>query len=190
MEVCNYSNQPNFNGIHISKTNVFKKVGQEVKNMMPLESHVVELNYNVPADKKAAKELYRTWKGAEFIPIISSSTTTPNRRVFALTTQKDNYENIDPSKIMGIVDYKLKGEDIHLSFLQGKPDIINQEERDIKGVGRSLVWSTVDYLKTLGYNKFKVFSRPPEKTFYRNIYPNIKDKPSTADDCANMVLDL
>jgi len=189
MEVCNYTNQPNFNGVHITKANVLKRMGQEVKNFVPTESHIVELDYNHAGDKKAVEELYRYWQGAEFMPMISSSTTTPNRRVFAITTQTGDYENIDSSKIMGIVDYKLGGKDIHLSFLQGKPEIINKDPREIKGVGKSLVLSTVDYLKSQGYKDLKVFSRPAEKPFYRNIFPNIKDKESTADDCANMIVE-
>ncbi|MCR5264963.1 MAG: hypothetical protein K6E29_00030 [Cyanobacteria bacterium RUI128] len=170
------------------KTNVLKKAAKELKQYIPHEANIVELDYSVPADKKAAEELYKTWQGAEFIPIITSSSSSPTRHIYAITTQNSGYENIDASKIMGIADFDLKGTHSHTRFLQAKPEIINQPDRDIKGVGRALMQGVISHFKGLGVEDMKVFVRHTEKPFYRNIFPNIEDKLSTAEDSSNMIL--
>lgn len=187
MEVCNRNNTQ-FCGTHIMKTSVLKKAAKELKQYIPHEAHIVELDYNVPADKKVAEELFRTWQGAEFIPIISSRTTSPSRRVFAITTQNSNYENLNASEIMGVADFAFKDTHSHTSFLQAKPEIINKPDRDIKGVGRALMQGIISHIKGLGYEDMKVFVRHTEKPFYRNIFPNIEDKLCTAEDSTNMIL--
>ena len=188
MEVCRNNTQ--FCGTHIMKTSVLKKAGQELKQYLPHEANIVELDYNLPADKKVAEDLCKTWKGAEFIPIISGWTTSPTRRVFAITTQNSGYENLDASKIMGMADFSLNGTRAHTRFLQAKPEIINQPDRDIKGVGRSLMQGMMSHFKDQGYQDMTVFVRRTEKPFYRNIFPNIQDKPCTAEDSTNMILNL
>lgn len=187
MEVCNRNNTV-FCGTHIVKTNVLKKAGQELKQYLPCEANIVELDYNIPADKKVAEELCKTWQGAEFIPMISGWTTSPSRRVFAITTQNSGYENMDPSKIMGVADFTLKDTHSTTRFLQTKPEIINASDREIKGVGRSLMHELVSYFKGLGYQDMSLFSAQSIKPFYRKIFPNIEDKFSTADDSTNMIL--
>ncbi|GEM_PF-3680838 len=190
MDVCNNRNV-NFNGIHIKNTNVLKRVAKEVNEYVPTEAHIVEMDYNNPKDKKAVDDLFKYWQGAEFIPMIASYTTSPTRRVYAITRQANDFENMDSSKIMGMVDYKINGNSANVSFLQADPKYLDENPRSVKGIGKSLMQGTVEHLKeTHGCTEMKGFARPTEKPFYRKIFPNLVEKPSTQDDYTNMSVEL
>ena len=172
------------------RQDVLKKLKEKSNKYVPTEAHIVELDYNTQTDKKVLSELYKNWTDAEFIPMITNSTTSPTRKIFAITTQNSAYDNLNTDEILGIADISLKDSHVHTRFLQANPNIINQTDRETKGLGRSLMQGIMSYFKELGFEDMKVFVRQSEKPFYRKIFPNIEDKFSTADDSSNMILKL
>ena len=189
MNICNNNTQ--FYGKHIMRQDVLKKLKEKSNKYAPTEAHIVELDYNTQTDKKVLSELYKNWTDAEFIPMIASYTTSPTRRVYAITRQANDFENMDSSKIMGMVDYKINGNSANVSFLQADPKYLDENPRSVKGIGKSLMQGTVEHLKeTHGCTEMKGFARPTEKPFYRKIFPNLVEKPSTQDDYTNMSVEL
>ena len=184
------NNNIQFCSQHIMTSNVLKKVGQNMEQYLPQRANIVELDYRYAPDKKVAQELCQTWKGAEFMNIIASSSTSPTRRIYAITVQNSDYEHLDASKILGIADFELTDRHAKTRFLQAKPDIISQKCREIKGIGRFLMKGIVSHLKNLGFLDMSVFVRQSEKSFYRTVFPEITDKISTSEDTTNMILKL
>lgn len=187
MDVCRNNPNTNFNGVHLMRTNVLKKIGKEY---LPHEANIVEMSFNNPEDVKALEELPKIWKGGEFTDIIASSSTSPNRRIYAITTQTGDFERIDSTKILGAADFSLHGKNANLRFLQAKPSIISQPEREITGIGKYLMQGICKYFKEQGMETMDLFSTWRVKPFYKKIFPTIEDKPSTCDSNTNLILKL
>ncbi len=181
------NNNPAFCGKPILKTSVLKKVQNAYSNA---DAHIVELDFNNPSDYKAADNLQTLWKGEEFLPMMLCSKTNESKRVFVLTSQDKDFENMDSSKILGIVDFFLYDKTADIKFLQADTNIIKQKNREIKGIGSSLIKGVCEYFKGLGFEEMQVFSRITEKPFYKKVFPNIQDRISTKDNSANLVVKL
>ncbi|MCM1265541.1 MAG: hypothetical protein NC200_05005 [Candidatus Gastranaerophilales bacterium] len=188
MEVCNRTNNTSFSGTHLLETKVLKKA---VQGYLPKKANIVEVNFSNPEDLKALEELPKSWQGAEFISIITSPSSAPNRKVYAITTQTDNFDKLKPSEILGIADFYLAEKNATLSFLQADSNIIKQQERDIKSIGKQLMYGLCEHFKQLGIETMDLFAESGrKKPFYKKIFPTIMDKPSTCDSYTNLVLDL
>lgn len=188
MEVCNKYSSTNFRGNHLLKTNVMRKFATEY---LPKEANIVEVSFTNPEDSQALQELPKLWENAEFISIITSPSSAPNRKIYAITTQTEEFGKINPSEILGVADFYLNGKNATLRFLQADSNIIKQEERNIKGIGKNLMYGMVEYLKRLGFETMDLFAESGrKKPFYKKIFPTIKDKPCTSESSTNLILDL
>ena len=180
---------PNFGAKHIVKTNVLRKVAG-MSNPVPMEAHLVELDLHSANDLKTIQDVKEKWVGAEFAQMICSPYYSPDRKLYALTKQKDGFESLNPNDVLGAADVNLKGKRANLKFLQADPNIIFDKNRPIKGIGDSLMKSLAGHLGENGYETMGIFANRFVTPFYEKVFPNIKHKPSTVDDCANLVVDL
>lgn len=185
------SNQytPNFGARHLVKTSVMRKAIGMCEHK-PIEANLVELDLHSPEDLKTIQAVKEKWVGAEFAQMICSPYYSPDRKLYALTKQKDGFENLNPSEVLGAADVNLKDKRANIRFLQADPNIIFAKERSIKGIGNSLMTSLADHLGKCGYETMGIFANRFVTPFYEKVFPNIKHKPSTVDDCANLVVNL
>ena len=179
---------PNFGAKHIVKTNVLRNVVG--KQPVPIEAHLVELDLLSPSDLKTIQDVKEKWVGAEFAQMICSPYYSPDRKLYALTKQKEGFEQLNPSDVLGAADVNLKGKRANLKFLQADPNIINEKNRSIKDIGRSMMLVLSDHLGKQGFAELGIFANRFVTPFYERVFPNIKHKSSTAEDFANLVVDL
>lgn len=179
---------PNFGAKHIVKTNVLRNVVG--KQPVPIEAHLVELDLLSPSDLKTIQDVKEKWVGAEFAQMICSPYYSPDRKLYALTKQKDRFESLNPNDVLGAADVNLKGKRANLKFLQADPNIINEKNRSIKDIGRSMMLVLSDHLGKQGFDELGMFANRFVTPFYERVFPNIKHKSSTAEDFANLVVDL
>lgn len=156
----------------------------------PIEAHLVELDLLSPSDLKTIQDVKEKWVGAEFAQMICSPYYSPDRKLYALTKQKDGFESLNPNDVLGAADVNLKDKRVNVRFLQADPNIIFDKNRPIKGIGDSLMKSLAGHLGENGYETMGIFANRFVTPFYEKVFPNIKHKPSTVDDCANLVVDL
>lgn len=180
---------PNFGAKHIVKTNVLRKVAG-MSNPVPMEAHLVELDLHLANDLKTIQDVKEKWVGAEFVQMICSPYYSPDRKLYALTKQKDGFESLNPNDVLGAADVNLKGKRANLNFLQADPNIINEKNRSIKDIGRSMMLVLSDHLGKQGFDELGMFANRFVTPFYERVFPNIKHKSSTAEDFANLVVDL
>lgn len=180
---------PNFGARHLVKTSVLHKVADMAKSE-PIEVHLVELDLLSPSDLKTIQDVKEKWVGAEFAQMICSPYYSPDRKLYALTKQKDGFESLNPNDVLGAADVNLKDKRVNVRFLQADPNIIFDKNRPIKGIGDSLMKSLAGHLGENGYETMGIFANRFVTPFYEKVFPNIKHKPSTVDDCANLVVDL
>lgn len=180
---------PNFEAKHIAKTNVLRNLTGMQKSV-PMEAHLVELDLLSPTDLKTIQNIKEKWVGAEFVQIICSPYYSPDRKLYALTKQKEEFENLNPNDVLGAADINLKGKRANLKFLQADPNIINEKSRSIKDIGRSMMLVLSEYLGKQGFDELGMFANRFVTPFYERVFPNIKHKSSTTEDFANLVVDL
>ncbi len=180
---------PNFEAKHIAKTNVLRNLTGMQKSV-PMEAHLVELDLLSPTDLKTIQNIKEKWSGAEFVQMICSPYYSPDRKLYALTKQKEGFENLNPNDVLGAADINLKGKRANLKFLQADPNIINEKSRSIKDIGRSMMLVLSEYLGKQGFDELGMFANRFVTPFYERIFPNIKHKSSTTEDFANLVVDL
>mgnify|MGYP004472804429 FL=1 len=180
---------PNFEAKHIAKTNVLRNLTGMQKSV-PMEAHLVELDLLSPTDLKTIQNIKEKWVGAEFVQMICSPYYSPDRKLYALTKQKEGFENLNPNDVLGAADVNLKGKRANLKFLQADPNIINEKSRSIKNIGRSMMLVLSEYLGKQGFDELGMFANRFVTPFYERVFPNIKHKSSTTEDFANLVVDL
>ena len=180
---------PNFEAKHIAKTNVLRNLTGMQKSV-PMEAHLVELDLLSPTDLKTIQNIKEKWSGAEFVQMICSPYYSPDRKLYALTKQKEGFENLNPNDVLGAADINLKGKRANLKFLQADPNIINEKSRSIKDIGRSMMLVLSEYVGKQGFDELGMFANRFVTPFYERIFPNIKHKSSTTEDFANLVVDL
>lgn len=177
----------NFKAKPIMPSKVMKKVAGEY---FPINAHVIEMSYSDVNDAKALETIKDKWAKSQFAAMICSNYTSPHRKVYAITTQTQDFANPVPEKIMGLADFILKGENANLRFLQADPDIINANNRAILGVGKSLMKGVVENLKLLGFKTMDLFAEQRVKPFYKKVFPAIQDKESTMENYTNLILNI
>lgn len=177
----------NFKAKPIMPSKVMKKVAGEY---FPKDAHIIEMSYSDLNDAKALETIKDKWAKSQFAAMICSNYTFPQRKVYAITTQTQDFANPVPEKIMGLADFILKGENANLRFLQADPNIINSTDRTILGVGKNLLLGLVENFKSSGIKTMDLFAEQRVKPFYKKVFPTIKDKESTMDSYTNLILDI
>lgn len=177
------SNTPNihFGAVHLKNAQVLKCV--TTAKEFPVDVSLVEMNHNNPNDKKALDELKTIWADGRFTEITCSESFIPNRKVYALTTQKYSFDNINPNKVIGLADGILNSDNLYLRFIQSN-------HKEYKHAGKAMLETIVENAKSFGAKTMDVFVEENIKPFYRKVFPQIKDKPCTQESSTNLILDL
>lgn len=181
---------PNFKARHLLKTSVLKKALESSGKRLPEEAHVIEMSFLDSMDAKALETLKHSWLKAPFAEIICSPSNLQGRKIYAITTQKEGFEEVNPDKILGIADFYLKEKNANLRFLQANPRIIEENDRSIVGIGKAFMQGLAGLLKKSGYETMDLYAEQRVKPFYQKTFPTIRDKESTMESYTNLCLDL
>lgn len=179
----NTSNRLNFGATPLGKAQVLKRAATNPEKYFPVNVNFVEMNPSNPADNETFENLKNIWANGRFTEVICSKSFVPNRKIYALTTQQNNCETINPKKVIGLADCVFDTEKMTLRFIQS-------EHEDYKHAGEALLKSVADNAKGMGAKTMEVFVEGNIKPFYRKVCPTIADKPCTKDSSTNLVLNL
>ena len=139
----------NFTANLIRQTNI-PKLNEEGK-YRPAKVSVVELDKNDNNDINALYQTYTDWKwqGAKYSKEIYEEAVKGyeydqvlKEHYFAVTEQKDDFEKLDSSKILGLMMYSETFEDAdEIDWLQVRPNTnsIDSWNREYKKVGKTLI---------------------------------------------------
>lgn len=138
---------PCFGAKFINNVNI-GKLQQGAKKYCNFYASFVEIEAMNPDDIVALENTSKYWSYAKFADNIyraacavrNDSKFYKNNRIFALTSQEDNFEKLDSDKILGLVHVSpLEQESIFVEHLQVKPDIIYVNNPVFKGVGTGIL---------------------------------------------------
>ncbi len=147
----------NFGAKFVQKTAISKL---ENGNTSEEAASIVELLSNDKNDIKSFEKTVKGWqKGDEFglcifddlEDIRDKKMSKDVYKVYALTTQSDNFEKLDSSKILGASTLKLVNEkENHIRFLQVSPKCyFENKQRGYKSIGKAFI----DFFKSQSKNK-------------------------------------
>ena len=151
-----------------------KKYDKKQKDFIDVPAKFVKLEPDNRSDIRVLDEIANQWTGADYIRKIATASHWMNEvpiSIYALTTQKDKFDKLKPSQILGCVEMR-KDKNFPkydwLYYLQVKPEAMNTEKGKNKGyqyVGTSMIKS----LKKI-YHNISLFSAdsPFLENFYRN----------------------
>ncbi len=136
--INNVNNATSFNASYIDKINI-QKLNSKNK-YVPYQANLVELNLSdLEALEKINKKWKNNWLCGKFVNW-AISLHNYSDRVFALTTQKENFENLQSDEVLGLMNIDLHKRKSELNYIETKP--VNP---DYNKVGSSLI----NYAKTL-----------------------------------------
>ena len=152
------TNNITFGANYIMPARVKKGVKILNYNMyFPSKASFVQIDFNNEQDVKVLSRLKDIWKGANFLQCISTIKYPKREKVYALTAQQKNFDNLEPSKILGLVktsDFFCK--DGEILYLQVNPANINIGD-DKKPFYKKCGTAILDSLKKL-YNRIQLTS--------------------------------
>lgn len=169
MDICGVS----FGAKPINNITI-KKYDKKQKDFIDVPAKFVKLEPDNRSDIRVLDEIANQWTGADYIRKIATASHWMNEvpiSIYALTTQKDKFDKLKPSQILGCVEMR-KDKNFPkydwLYYLQVKPEAMNTEKGKNKGyqyVGTSMIKS----LKKI-YHNISLFSAdsPFLENFYRN----------------------
>ena len=172
------------------KVSVLQRLSENAMEFVPKETHIVEMSYINQQDAKALAVLRNKWVDGKFTEMICSPSTSEARKIYALTTQCSDLENIDTSQVLGLADVNIKNGNANLRFLQAAPRFVDSPNRPTKNIGKSLIQGLVEKFRTDGLKSMDLFAEHKLKPFYKKVCPQILDKESTIDSCTNLILYL
>lgn len=156
----------NFRASYIDSTNILKRYENSYK---PFEAQLVEFNPDDKNDLFTIKEVSDLW-GEGYAVDINENFKIKNfkknkRHVYGLTSQKGNYNYIQPDNVLGLVEFIENKDSNKISFLQVSPE--NQAYQfgrpDYKKIGTRII----DLLKKMYSSKpMKLHSAFSAKFFY------------------------
>ena len=108
----------------------------------------VELEHSSPNDKKTLVNLNKQWNyGGTYVNDIvdlwdEKTDGDEQIRRFAITTQQKRFANLNPKKILGVVEVSDIGTCLFINFLQTNPkEKYKSENRKFKDIGKTLIES-------------------------------------------------
>ena len=153
-----------------------------------LETSIIELDKKNPDDMKALHDAAFSWydNGGRYATNIYHKATdntylkdVTKEHYFALTTQKNDFENVKPNKILGLMMFsETSNFDNEINYLEVNPSTNRSKHliREYKNVGKALV----DYVKRAYKEKsLFVFSDARVIKFYKKqgFFQMYKDTP-------------
>lgn len=141
----------NFGAKFVSSEKVLKRKASE----KTYETNVVSFVEIDPNNSNDIKSIYNATRGwfydsygccilMTLRDIAENFVDQKKYKIFALTSQKNNYEELNPDKILGLSQMILtEGETPYLNYLQVNPDYIEQydflKNREYKGIGNGML---------------------------------------------------
>lgn len=138
----------NFTANHLRYVNVARRSAEGYK---PCRASLVEMECSNRRDIEAINATASIWEDS-LTAFVSSDMQKAARKkpqdtfhVYAITTQKEDFENINPEKILGVVHIteNVKGLGHKVEVLQTNPDYMYDRtttaKREYKNVGRGLI---------------------------------------------------
>ena len=164
------------------------KAGTTVKKDGKIQcANIVELKQN-KRDLDTLKRLSLLWskQGSNFLPYLVSDFVTnfvdnfDDKQCLAVTLQENNFEQLDPQKILGVSLIIKEGDAKRISWLQVQPNNCyssKSENKNIRQIGHSLLSYII---KEYGKTPIYVLSSYDAMTFYKKhgfstlnqIHPN------------------
>lgn len=181
------NNNPSFGARRISIEMITKNATKNgKKTRKPMEASFIKLNTNSFYDKKVLKTISDKWGGSFAEDIYIDATNVFEKDItkggiYAITTQKKGFTQVEPKKILGLIELSLDmGNNMYIEYLQAKPQIINSPSRNISNIGKALISgifrefkgslitvAPVNSKRVLHFYNKNGFKRSPE---YRWIY--------------------
>ena len=157
-----------FGAKFINPINVGKLNG---KSYEQVDVSFVEINPLNGDDVHALSEIAKYWENDKFAmniketaKIIFKDKSPDGIRIFALTSQGDSFEKLNPDKILGVIETEdMAPFHFHINRFQVKPDYVYKRDLEYSGVGTSILNS----LKKM-CNKISAISESDQSV--RNFY--------------------
>ena len=179
-------NKISFNGTFIHKRNIKQRIDNRY---IPVKSSFIELNPNDFNDLKTLSNIDKNWN-SEFSSTIyqsalsNKSLINTNKKYYALTIQKDNFQTLDYKKILGLAEFENKEDLNKIVLLQVNPKYINNNPHQkslfskiftkifrtknstlplYKNIGRGIL----DSFKEISDKSLELFALNNTKDFYK-----------------------
>ena len=157
-----------FGAKYINPINIVKL---EEKVYKQAEVSFVKLNPYNASDVLALRQIAKYWENDKFAGNISvcadaiyDGKSADGIKIFALTSQSDSFEKLNPDKILGVIETEDTAPfHIHINRFQTKPEFVYGYKPEYKGVGTAILNS----LKEM-YNKISAISEADKYT--RSFY--------------------
>lgn len=167
-------NTVNFTANLLKRTQIQKRIDGE--KFSPVDACIVELDKNDPDDVKSLHDTSFLWndEGAKYATNVYHEAVkgyeyddVDYEHYFALTTQKDNFEKLNPDEVLGLMLFSNSRYDTdEITWFQVRPNTNTGQSwhREYKGVGKAMV----DLIKQVNYFKpVHVTSSPEAVEFYK-----------------------
>ncbi len=162
-------------------TNIKQLTGEQTYKNIP--AAFVELQIDSEDDLNALETIAYDWQDGDiyardvyerFRINYEEQNPKTNERFFALTTQSENFKNLNPYKILGVAELYKPSENIsEIEFLQTSPAYLNNIELpQIKHIGKAMI----DCFKMIIKDKdISLYTTASAKSFYEKMgFKNIE----------------
>ena len=145
--IYSYS-KPNFCAKPINTYKVCR-FNDKLNKFTKTDAHFVLLENRNAEDLNAVEDCAKNWK-TDFAKVISTSfhwnamKKIEYNKIYALTLQKDNFEILNPTEILGLANVtEQNSKKMFLEYLQINPEAINinQKTKKFKGCGTAMIKS-------------------------------------------------
>ena len=147
-------------------TSTIKKQIKNTNKYIDTKASFIELDLSSRKDMRTLKRLKSKWNAPFLNSIFShAKRKLPNWKLYALTTQEDNYDKLKTDDILGFAQTsKYTPSMINLEYLQVKPEYTHRNKQtQFKHIGSSII----DCLKNLeNISRIDVTSVLEEVDFY------------------------
>ena len=176
MKVNGIYNSPNFSALLVNRRTIEKYNNQKGK-YDDSDAYVVMLEPTNKDDIKAVASAVDTWRGDIFGRNILDSLIfykhfpkDSHMEVYAITTQDDNHEKLEPSKILGLAEVYMSAgsSNPYLSYFQVKPN--DNRNRNIPDEYNHVGQELLGVIKKLFmYNGITTYPTPNAVPFYEHM---------------------
>lgn len=178
MQIQN-NNYVNFEARYISAAKAAEKINNKWKN---IDVSFIKFDTSKKADIEALETVRNLWSGKNLSSGIVEESRVLGRKaqVYAVTKQQGNFEDVEPSKILGLMttDKISKGTPVEIFKIGTDPKYAyeqNTRTRDMKHIARGMIDAFKKFVK--GKSKSEVivnYAEPQEYKFLQRVDLNPK----------------
>ena len=164
-----------FTASYINKVGIKEKCPHSSR-FQDKSASLVELSMLDKRDVKTLEELSYDWGDYsyatnlyEFAKYINSKQITNSpQKLLAITTQKENFKNLEPSKVLGLVEYTpIEDNSAKINLIETNPvHTYYSNDREYKNIGKGLIQGVIEHSKA---DKITLHSVPSAKYFYKKL---------------------